>query len=99
MSLFRLLLASLLYHARGNVAVLLGVVVGTTVLTGALLVGDSLQGSLRAQSMRRLGWVEHALVAPRFFREALAGEVERRVTMARVSPALMLQATCAAGTG
>src|SRR3954453_14912894 len=98
MSLVRLLLSNLLYHWRGNLAVLAGVGVGATVLTGALLVGDSLQGSLQEQSERRLGWVEHALVAPRFFREALAGEAAAG-SGGRVSPALMLQATCAQGEG
>src|SRR5262245_49945484 len=96
MSLLRLLLLNLLYHWRGNSAVLLGVAVGGTVLTGALLVGDSLRGSLSEQSRRRLGWVDHALVAPRFFRSALGEEVSTASRM-RVSPALMLQATCAAG--
>ena len=96
MSLVRLLLSNLLYHWRGNLAVLLGVMVGATVLTGALLVGDSLQGSLRAQSERRLGWVDHALVAPRFYRQALAAEVAESAD-ARVTPSLLLQGTCAAG--
>ena len=62
----------------------------------ALLVGDSLQGSLRAQSERRLGWVDHALVAPRFYRQALAAEVAESAG-ARVTPSLLLQGTCAAG--
>ena len=45
MSLARLMLRNLLFHWRGNSAVFLGVVVGAAVLTGALLVGDSLRGS------------------------------------------------------
>src|SRR5262249_53638760 len=72
MSLFRLRLESLLYHWRGNVAVFLGVAVGTAVLTGALLVGDALRGSLRDLTLRRLGWVDQALVGPRFVRQELA---------------------------
>ena len=43
-------LRSLAYHWRGNLAVMLGVVVGTAVLAGALFVGDSLRGSLRAKA-------------------------------------------------
>ena len=70
MTLKRLRLRNLLFHWRGNLAVFLGVVVGTTVLTGARLVGDSLQGSLRDRAERRLGWVEEALIAPRFFRQS-----------------------------
>ena len=96
MSLVRLLLANLLYHRRADLAVLLGVAVGATVLTGALLVGDSLQGSLRTQSELRLGWVDHALVAPRFYRQALAEQVAGSAD-ARVAPTLLLQGTCAAG--
>ena len=52
MNLGRLLARNLAYHWRGNAAVLLGVGVGTAVLTGALLVGDSLRGSLRENSER-----------------------------------------------
>src|SRR5262249_47741585 len=70
----RLLLRNLAYHWRGNLAVLLGVVVGTAVLTGALLVGDSQRESLRRLALRRLGWVDQAMVVPCFFREKLADE-------------------------
>ena len=90
--------ATSLYHWRGNVAVLLGVAVGTAVLTGALLVGDSLRGSLRDLALRRLGWVDQALVAPRFFREALADELYAAGAAERVCPAILLQATAAVAT-
>jgi ABC-type lipoprotein release transport system permease subunit len=90
MTLRRLLLQSLRFHWRGNLAVLLGAAVGTAVLTGALLVGDSLKGSLRDLTLRRLGWVDEALVTGRFFREALAKEVSAK-------PAIMLQAAATAG--
>lgn len=85
----RLLQRNLVYHWRGNCAVFLGVVVGTAVLTGALLVGDSLRGSLRALTLRRLGWVDEALVAPRFFREALADSIKAE----HICPAILLKAT------
>src|SRR5207302_643077 len=74
MTLGALLRQNLFYHWRGNLAVLLGVAVGTAVLTGALLVGDSLRGSLRALASDQLGWVDRALVAGRFFRQELAGK-------------------------
>jgi hypothetical protein len=95
MSLFRLLLRTLLFHWRGNLAVLLGALVGSTVLAGSLLVGDSLRGSLRDRALRQLGWVDQALVTPRFFREGLAGEI-REGTGDRVSGAILLRATAAA---
>src|SRR5262245_29386745 len=91
MTFARLLWRNLLYHRRGNLAVLLGVAVGTAVLVGALLVGDSLRGSLRALALRRLGWVDQALVVPRFFREDLAKELRDAGAAERVCPALLLQ--------
>ena len=75
MTFFRLLLRNLLYHWRGNVAVLAGIILGSAVLTGALLVGDSLRGSLKALTLDQLGWVEDALVPGRFFGADLAKEI------------------------
>jgi putative ABC transport system permease protein len=89
MTLIRLLRQNLFYHWRGNLAVLLGVTVGTAVLTGALLVGDSLRGSLRQLASDQLGWVDRALVAGRFFRQELAGQQGADV----FSAAILLQGT------
>lgn len=93
MTLQRLRLRNLLFHWRGNLAVFLGVVVGTAVLTGALLVGDSLRGSLRERSLHQLGWVEQALIAPRFFRQGLAGDVAEGGAAEHVCPVILLQGT------
>ena len=68
MSALRLIFASLAYHWRVQLAVAGGVVAGTAVITGALLVGDSMQGSLRDLTLQRLGRIDEALVADRFFR-------------------------------
>lgn len=92
MTLGRLLVRSLLYHWRGNSAVLLGVVVGTAVLTGALLVGDSLRGSLRKLTRDQLGWVDHSLVAGRFIRQSLAGQLDAY----QISPVILLQGSASA---
>lgn len=96
MTLWRLLLRNLLYHWRGNSAVCLGVAVGTAVLTGALLVGDSLRSSLHALTLRRLGWIDEALTAPRFFRADLANELQEAGAAEYVVPAIMLQGMAAA---
>jgi putative ABC transport system permease protein len=61
----------------------------TAVLTGALLVGDSVRGSLRYLALDRLGDIDRVLVVPRFFREAAVGRDEL--------PAILLQATLAHG--
>jgi ABC-type antimicrobial peptide transport system permease subunit len=72
LTLPRLVLRNLWYHRRGNLAVLLGVAVGSAVLTGALLVGDSLRGSLRARAERQLAGVAAAAVFSRPVRADLA---------------------------
>jgi ABC-type antimicrobial peptide transport system permease subunit len=87
----RLLARNVLYHWRGNLAVLLGVAVSTAVLTGALLVGDSLRGSLQDLTLRQLGWVDHALVANRFVRAELADELQNDHAAERICPAIVLQ--------
>jgi ABC-type antimicrobial peptide transport system permease subunit len=87
MTFLRLLLRNLFYHWRGNGAMLLGVAVGTAVLTGALLVGDSLRGSLRDLADKQLGWVDSAMVAGRFVRQDLAHEIQPE----RAAPAIILQ--------
>ena len=67
---------TLVHHWRTNLAVLLGVAAGTAVLTGALLVGDSVRGSLRQMTLDRLGRVDHVLSGPRFVRQHLVADIE-----------------------
>lgn len=90
----RLLLDSLAYHGRSHLAVGLGAAVGAAVLAGALLVGDSLRGSLRDRADRQLYGTEHALVGGRFFREQLAAELP-----GGVKPVILLTGTVTAGEG
>src|SRR4029077_11414754 len=78
MTFGRLLLRNLVFHRRGNLAVLLGVAVGTAVLTGALLVGDSLRARLRARARVQLGNGNGVMVAGRFFHGDLGSRLEPR---------------------
>jgi len=70
-----LTIRSLQHHWRMNLAVALGVAVATAVLTGALLVGDSMRGSLRELTLERLGRIDYLLLSDRFFRQQLAEEL------------------------
>ena len=70
---------SLSYFWRIQLAVLLGAAVATAVLTGALLVGDSVRGSLRDLTLDRLGRIDYALISERFFREELATDLSRKL--------------------
>ncbi len=75
MTTSRYILASLWHHRRVQLAVAAGVVVATAVITGALVVGDSVRGSLRDLTLERLGRIEVMLVAAQPFRAALADEM------------------------
>ncbi len=69
------MLRSLTHHWRVNLAVTLAVAVCAAVLTGALLVGDSVRASLRDLTLDRLGHIDTSLVAERFFRADLVDEL------------------------
>jgi putative ABC transport system permease protein len=103
MTHFRLLLRNLLYHARTNAAVVLGVIAATAVITGALIVGDSVRGSLREMSLQRLQKIDDVLIAPRFVREDLARDLAARPEFKErfetAAPALMLSAAFVAEHG
>jgi ABC-type antimicrobial peptide transport system permease subunit len=75
-----LIASSLRHYARTNLAVVAGVAVAVGVLSGALLVGDSVRGSLRELFVKRLGKTDHAVLASGFFREALASEMGLEAT-------------------
>src|SRR5690349_7245221 len=66
---------SLVFYWRTNLAVVLGVAVAVSVLAGALLVGDSVRGSLRDVVLSQLGSTDQAVVSKTFFRERLAGDL------------------------
>ena len=78
MSLPRLVLRSATYHWRTNLAVVLGVAAAVSVLGGALLVGDSVRGSLRDLVLSRLGRTSDVVASMGFFRDALAQDLVAR---------------------
>ena len=55
------------YFWQIHLIVALCTAVATGVLAGALIVGDSVRGSLRGLTKERLGTIQHALLADRFF--------------------------------
>ena len=63
--------------------------VATGVLAGALIVGDSVRGSLRSLTTERLGAIQHALLADHFFQPDLL-QRENKV------PAILLNGTVVA---
>jgi hypothetical protein len=70
-----LALESLSYYWRTNAAVVLGVATAVAVLSGALLVGDSVRGSLRDMVLQRLGRTDQVVLSDGFVRDELAEEL------------------------
>jgi ABC-type lipoprotein release transport system permease subunit len=77
-----LLRRSLAHYWRTHVAVVFGVATAVAVLTGALVVGDSVRASLRGLAAERLGRADVAVRATRFFREDLPAEMAARPSFA-----------------
>jgi ABC-type lipoprotein release transport system permease subunit len=93
MTVRELILQSLKYYWRTNIAVVLGVAVAVAVLSGALLVGDSVRGSLRALVVERLGKTEHVILSSGFVREQLAEEIRKDPAFAAdgITPMILAQ--------
>ena len=75
MSVWKIVIRSLMHFWRNNLALALGAAIATAVLTGALLIGDSMRMSLTELTLDRLGRIDELLVSDGFFRESFADEV------------------------
>ena len=72
MNRWQIAIKSLFYFRRTNLAIALGVAAATAVLTGALIVGDSMRYSLRELTLERLGMIDELLLSDGFFDQSLA---------------------------
>ncbi|HEY5481995.1 MAG TPA: hypothetical protein VIL39_10970, partial [Verrucomicrobiae bacterium] len=61
MTFWTLIRRSLRFHARAHLGVVLGAAIGSAALIGALVVGDSVRGSLRQRALDRIGKVQYLL--------------------------------------
>ena len=80
MTPWTLILQSLRFRWRSHLGVVLGAAVGSAALIGALIVGDSVRGTLREQALARLGEVWFALSPPdRFVTDQLPNRMPGRL--------------------
>lgn len=76
MSVQSFILHSLRHYWRGHLGLLLGSFLASAILSGSLVIGDSVRASLRRVAALRLGKVQGGLIGgDRWFTEALAGKV------------------------
>ena len=100
MTFWTLIHRSLRFHARAHLGVLLGATVGSAVLIGALLVGDSVRASLREMALERLGRIHLAMATgDRLFRDELGWAITVNEGSSLRSAALVLPGTAATSDG
>jgi ABC-type lipoprotein release transport system permease subunit len=91
-----LVLRSLRFHARSHLGSLLGVIVATAVLVGAMAVGDCVRATLYQMALNRIGRANFALIGgDRLFRSALANDLKAGLSNATAAPILELAGTAA----
>ena len=89
MTLRRLIWRSATHHWRTNLAVVAGVATAVSVLSGALLVGNSVRGSLRELALSQLGRTDVVISSTDFFREALAADIEQSTAGIKAVPMIV----------
>ena len=93
MNLRQIATRSLRHYWSTNLAIAFGVAAATAVLTGALIVGESMRSSLRELTLQRLGKIDEMLVSDGFFRTALADEISQLKTFQQhydqIEPAIL----------
>ena len=87
-----LVLKTLVHYRSLLLPVVFGVAVASAVIVGALVVGDSMRGSLRFIAMDRIGSIDRIVLAPRWFREDLAKNLQNPTTPKEdIHPVILVQ--------
>ena len=98
--MLKLALKSLVHYWRLNLLLLLGVFLASAVLTGSLVVGDSVRATLAEQGLLRVGKIEQALIgADRFFTEEMTERVAAEVDGVVVAPVIFALGTARTDDG
>ena len=99
MQIRHLIKRNLLYYRKRNFFLALGIAVSTAVLTGALIVGDSVEYSLKRIVEHRLGSLTHVMkTGDRYVTSTLAERIES-LSELTASPVLILDAIATSGGG
>ncbi|MFC2111452.1 ABC transporter permease, partial [Bacteroidota bacterium] len=90
MTLYKFIIKSLWFFRKQHIAVFLGTLFSTAVLTGALIIGDSVKFSLKKLVDLRLGEIEYVLSSnDRFVRSALAYDISEDLNIS-TAPCLIV---------
>ncbi len=98
MNIYQLIIQTIRHFWKQDLVLALGVALNTAVITGALIVGDSVQYSLEKIVSLRLGEITHAISAgDRYFTDSLAIRLESAINKP-VTSLLLLEGTVTAGS-
>ncbi len=99
MNILKFIFRSLTFYRRIHLWVVLGTMVSTTILVGALIIGDSIRHSLQQIVFDRLGKTEFALSpGARFFRTQVAEKLSEKLRTP-VAPLLQTKGIAIVGGG
>lgn len=100
MTRLQYILKTFIHYFKANLLVALGVLVSTMVLTGSLIIGDSVRYSLEQSTFSRLGNTTHLVsVQERYFRQEMAAEMEKDNPQIKAAPILLLEGVAVADGG
>ncbi len=100
MTKLQYIIKTFFHYFKANLLVALGVVVSTMVLTGSLIIGDSVRYSLEQSTFFRLGNTTHLVtVVERYFRQEMAAEIEADNIQMEAAPVLLLEGVAVADGG
>jgi putative ABC transport system permease protein len=86
MKLSKLIYRSLVFYKKQHLALLIGTIISTAVLTGALIVGDSVRGSLQELVDMRLGNASYVLqTGDRFVTADLSNHIAQEMNVETAS--------------
>lgn len=99
MTVLKFIRNNLIFYARKNLLLALGIAISGAVLTGALMVGDSVKYSLNQIVEHRLGGISHVLKAgDRYFTSELSDQVREQLQIP-VSSLLLQEGSATADGG
>ena len=89
MNLWTIVNRGLAHFWRNHLALALGAAIATAVLTGALLIGDSMRMSLTELTLDRLGKIDEILVSDGFFATQLATKTKTNSESGMATPLIL----------
>ncbi len=89
MGLWHVILRGLWHYRRTGLVVIIGLAVATAVITGSLIVGASVSGSIRDTALARLGNISFAQTSRSYFRAALADQMAHEKKGLRITPLIL----------